>query len=391
MNNTRAQRLTPSLCGIPSMYGCWSRRGGRIVTAIPVVIGRRPPVIDRAEASDLHEADAASTALIDTHGRVHRDLRISLTDRCSLRCTYCMPEQGNEWLARSSILTLDEIERIARVAAAAGVTTFRLTGGEPLLRADIVEVVRRLAAIESPSGPVQLAMTTNGIRLAELLPALQEAGLHRLNISIDTLRRDRFHDLTRRDRLEDVLTGIAAAQASSLRPLKLNAVAMRGVNDDELVELVAFAIAHDAELRFIEQMPLDAGHTWDRAQMVTREEILETLRGRWTLTPVPGRGGAPAERWVLDDGPHTVGVIASVTAPFCGDCDRLRLTADGQLRNCLFSTTEYDLLPILRAGGEVDAEIDRMLRSCVRGKLPGHAINDPSFLQPARGMNAIGG
>lgn len=361
------------------------------MTAIPVVIGRRPPAIDRAEASDLHEADAASTALIDTHGRVHRDLRISLTDRCSLRCTYCMPEQGNEWLARSSILTLDEIERIARVAAAAGVTTFRLTGGEPLLRADIVEVVRRLAAIESPSGPVQLAMTTNGIRLAELLPALQEAGLHRLNISIDTLRRDRFHDLTRRDRLEDVLTGIAAAQASSLRPLKLNAVAMRGVNDDELVELVAFAIAHDAELRFIEQMPLDAGHTWDRAQMVTREEILETLRHRWTLTPVPGRGGAPAERWVLDDGPHTVGVIASVTAPFCGDCDRLRLTADGQLRNCLFSTTEYDLLPILRAGGEVDAEIDRMLRSCVRGKLPGHAINDPSFLQPARGMNAIGG
>ncbi|MFE4727470.1 GTP 3',8-cyclase MoaA [Microbacterium sp. NPDC056736] len=329
--------------------------------------------------------------LVDTHGRVHRDLRISLTDRCSLRCTYCMPEQGNEWLAKTSILSLDEIERIARVAAADGITTFRLTGGEPLLRTDIVEVVRRLAGIIGPSGsPVEIAMTTNGIRLPELLPALVDAGLQRLNVSIDTLRRDRFRELTRRDRLEDVLAGIAAAEASGLRPLKLNAVAMRDVNDDELVDLVEFAIRHDAQMRFIEQMPLDAGHTWDRARMVTQDEILATLSARWTLTPVPGRGGAPAARWMLDGGPHSVGVIASVTAPFCGDCDRLRLTADGQLRNCLFSTTEYDLLPILRAGGD-EGEIDGMLRSCVRGKMPGHAINDPSFLQPARGMNAIGG
>jgi len=342
------------------------------------------------------DAAAPGAALVDTHGRVHRDLRISLTDRCSLRCTYCMPEQGNEWLTKSSILSLDEIERIARVAAADGVTTFRLTGGEPLLRRDIVDVVRRLAAIEGPDGPVQIAMTTNGIRLPEYLPGLIEAGLDRLNISLDTLRRDRFRDLTRRDRLDDVLAGIAAAAASGLRPLKLNAVAMRDVNDDELVDLVEFATAHGAELRFIEQMPLDAGHTWDRTRMVTRDEILETLGQRWTLTPIPGRGGAPAERWLLDGGPRTVGVIASVTAPFCGDCDRLRLTADGQLRNCLFSTTEYDLLPVLRAprparGAELDEEIDGMLRACVRGKLPGHAINDPAFLQPARGMNAIGG
>jgi cyclic pyranopterin phosphate synthase len=358
------------------------------------MIGVRAP---QTSLGDFEPADAAVDKashgpgpLVDTHGRIHRDLRISLTDRCSLRCTYCMPEQGNEWLARSSILSLDEIERIARIAAASGVTTFRLTGGEPLLRTDIVEVVRRLAAIEGPDGRPQLAMTTNGIRLAELLPRLIDAGLDRLNISIDTLDRDRFRDLTRRDRLGDVLAGIAAAAASGLRPLKLNTVAMRGVNDDELPELVAFAITHGAELRFIEQMPLDAGHTWDRAQMVTREEILAALSQRWELTPVPGRGGAPAERWLLDGGPHTVGVIASVTAPFCGDCDRLRLTADGQLRNCLFSTTEYDLVPILRAGGS-DIDIDRMLRSCVRGKLPGHAINDPSFLQPARGMNAIGG
>lgn len=354
------------------------------MTAIPVTIAARAPSLP-APADFI-----GSGPLLDTHGRVHRDLRISLTDRCSLRCTYCMPEQGNEWLARSSILSLDEVERIARVAASTGITTFRLTGGEPLLRADIVEVVRRLALIESPSGPVTIAMTTNGISLPKFLPGLIEAGLKRLNISIDTIDRQRFHDLTRRDRLSDVLEGIAAAAASPLRPLKLNAVAMRGVNDDELVDLVQFAVDHGAQMRFIEQMPLDAGHTWDRNTMVTREEILESLSTRWNLEPVPGRGGAPAETWRLDGGEHTVGVIASVTAPFCGNCDRLRLTADGQLRNCLFSSTEFDVLPVLRSGGD-DQAVESVLRSCVWGKLPGHAINDPSFLQPARGMNAIGG
>ncbi|WP_405216294.1 GTP 3',8-cyclase MoaA [Agrococcus sp. Ld7] len=355
------------------------------MTGVPVSITRRGETIAQ---------DVAGGALVDRFGRVHRDLRISLTDRCSLRCTYCMPEQGNEWLARSSILTVDEIVRVASVAAAAGITTFRLTGGEPLLRTDIVDVTRRLAAIVGPDGaPVELAMTTNGIKLPALLPELIDAGLARLNISIDTLRRDRFAALTRRDRLDDVLAGIRAAADAGLRPLKLNAVAMRDVNDDELIELVEFAMEHDAQLRFIEQMPLDAGHTWDRERMVTRDEMLATLSTRWSLTPVPARGGAPAERWTLDGGPHTVGVIASVTAPFCGACDRMRLTADGQLRNCLFSTTEYDLLPVLRDGehGGTDAAIDGVLRACVLGKLPGHAINDPSFLQPARGMNAIGG
>ena len=333
---------------------------------------------------------APGDALVDRFGRVHRDLRISLTDRCSLRCTYCMPEQGNEWLARSGLMTADEIVRVAGIAAASGITTFRLTGGEPLLRTDVVDIVRRLAAISGPHGPVEIAMTTNGIRLADMLPDLVAAGLDRLNISIDTLDRERFRELTRRDRLEDVRAGIAAAAASGLRPLKLNAVAMRGVNDDELVDLVEFALAHGAQMRFIEQMPLDAGHTWDRRQMVTRDEILTALRARWALEPVPGRGGAPAVRFLLDGGPASVGVIASVTAPFCGDCDRLRLTADGQLRNCLFSLDEYDLLPVLRAGVD-DVAVDRMLRGCVAGKLPGHAIDDPSFLQPARGMNAIGG
>ena len=387
----------PRATRLPSNHGdADGAIGAARVSATPVTIGKRMPAA-LAPVGTEPSPPGLGAPLVDTHGRVHRDLRISLTDRCSLRCTYCMPEQGNEWLAKTSILTLDEIEAVARVAAADGITTFRLTGGEPLLRTDIVDVVRRLAAIAGPDGrPVEVAMTTNGIRLRELLPALVEAGLNRLNVSIDTLRQDRFRDLTRRDRLHDVLDGIAAAAASGLRPLKLNAVAMRGVNDDELVDLVEFAIAHGAQMRFIEQMPLDAGHTWDRSSMVTQDEILDRLAARWTLTPVPGRGGAPAARWTLDGGPHTVGVIASVTAPFCGDCDRLRLTADGQLRNCLFSTTEYDLLPALRqaqgpVAEPVEALIDGMLRSCVRGKLPGHAINDPSFLQPARGMNAIGG
>lgn len=344
----------------------------------------------RSRVAGVARVAAPPGALVDRFGRVHRDLRISLTDRCSLRCTYCMPEQGNEWLARAGLMTTDEIVRVARVAAAAGITTFRLTGGEPLLRVDVVDVVRRLAEISGPGGPVEIAMTTNGIRLTEMLPDLIAAGLDRLNISIDTLDRDRFRELTRRDRLDDVRAGIAAAAASGLRPLKLNAVAMRGVNDGELVELVEFAVAHGAQMRFIEQMPLDAGHTWDRQRMVTRDEILATLGRRWRLEPVPGRGGAPAERFLLDGGPAAVGVIASVTAPFCGDCDRLRLTADGQLRNCLFSLDEYDVLPVLRAGAD-DAHVDATLRSCVAGKLPGHAIDDPSFLQPARGMNAIGG
>ncbi|TGO05268.1 GTP 3',8-cyclase MoaA [Serinibacter arcticus] len=367
------------------------------MTGVPVSIGRRPPqerwsgVVPAGSPGALGNP---GDPLVDTFGRVHRDLRISLTDRCSLRCTYCMPEQGMEWLSRSSVLTTDEIVRIASICADAGITTFRLTGGEPLLRKDLPDVVARLAALRGPEGtPVQIAMTTNGIGLDRALPELMAAGLQRLNISLDTVRRDRFAELTRRDRLDDVLAGIAAAQASGLRPLKINAVAMRGVNDDELVDLVEFAVAHDAQMRFIEQMPLDAGHTWDRAEMVTREEILDALAGRWNLTPVPGRGGAPAERWRLGESEHTVGVIASVTAPFCGDCDRMRLTADGQLRNCLFSNAEFDLLPLLRGDdpARIDGDVDAMLRAAIHAKLPGHAINDPGFLQPARGMNAIGG
>lgn len=358
---------------------------GQRMSAVQIRLGDRPPA-----AEPLPLDMPTSGPLIDRFGRVHRDLRISLTDRCSLRCTYCMPEQGNEWLARQSILTLDEIERVARIAAANGISTFRLTGGEPLLRRDLADIVARLSLLETDEGPVRIAMTTNAIGLDTRLAGLIDAGLNRLNISIDTIRRERFHELTRRDRLDDVLAGIRAAADSPLRPLKLNAVAMRGVNDDELVDLVQFAIDNDAQMRFIEQMPLDAGHTWERSQMVTREEILEKLSARWSLEPVPGRGGAPAESWRLDGTDHTVGVIASVTAPFCGACDRLRLTADGQLRNCLFSNREFDLVPLLRGSGS-DADLEQLLRGCIWRKLPGHAINDPGFLQPDRGMNAIGG
>lgn len=338
---------------------------------------------------------AARGPLIDRFGRVHRDLRISLTDRCSLRCTYCMPEQGVEWLAKSSILTTDEIVRVAEVLATLGIVEVRLTGGEPLLRRDVVDVVARIAAIEGEHGPLEVSMTTNGLKLPELAMPLREAGLARVNISIDTLRRDRFADLTRRDRLDDVLRGIEAAREAGFAPLKLNAVPMRGVNDDEIADLVQFAVDHGAQMRFIEQMPLDAGHTWSRVEMVDAGEILDRLSERFTLTPVGERGSSPSQDYLVDGGPTTVGVIASVTAPFCGACDRVRLTADGQVRNCLFAREESDLLPLLRGaegrGPADDDAIAEVLRRTIAGKRAGHGIDDPGFLQPQRPMSAIGG
>jgi cyclic pyranopterin phosphate synthase len=332
-----------------------------------------------------------TSQLVDSFGRVHRDLRISLTDRCSLRCTYCMPEQGVPWISRDSILTTDEIVRSVRVAASLGITSVRLTGGEPLLRPDLVDIVAALAAIDGADGPLDVAMTTNGIGLVDRMEALRDAGLRRLNISLDTLRADRFLALTRRDRLDDVLAGIAAAQASGLRPLKLNAVAMRGVNDDELSDLLAFALDHDAELRFIEQMPLDAGHTWSRERLVSADDILHELSLRFALEPVDDDDpSSPASLWQVDGGPACVGVIASVTRPFCAGCDRLRLTADGELRNCLFGHDEYKLTDLLRDGAD-DAQVAEVFHTCVAGKRAGHGINDVGFLQPIRPMNAIGG
>ncbi|NMR21283.1 GTP 3',8-cyclase MoaA [Cellulomonas fimi] len=332
----------------------------------------------------------AGAGLVDRFGRVHRDLRISLTDRCSLRCTYCMPADGVPWIPGRDLLSTDELVRVAAVAVGMGVTEVRLTGGEPLLRPDVVDVVARIAALTGPGGSPEVSLTTNALRLPALAAPLAAAGLARVNISIDTLRRDRFAELTRRDRLHDVLAGIAAADAAGFRPLKLNAVAMRGVNDDELVDLVRFAADRGYEMRFIEQMPLDAGHVWSRVAMVTGPEILATLSEAFTLTPVPGRGSAPAERWYVDGGPASVGVIASVTAPFCGSCDRIRLTADGQLRSCLFARTETDLRALVRAGAD-DVALEAAVLACLAGKLAGHGIDDPSFLQPDRPMSAIGG
>jgi len=342
-------------------------------------------------------AAARPGALVDRFGRVHRDLRISLTDRCSLRCTYCMPAEGVPWIAKDNILSTDELVEVAAVAVSLGITEVRLTGGEPLLRRDVVDVVRRMSALALPDGGrLDVSLTTNAIRLAELAGDLRAAGLSRVNISIDTLRPERFAELTRRDRLADVLEGIHAAVDAGFSPIKLNAVPMRGVNEDEFVDLVRFAVGIGAQLRFIEQMPLDAGHTWSRAEMVTGDEILAALAREFRLEPVGERGSSPAEIFAIDGGPSTVGVIASVTAPFCGACDRVRLTADGQIRNCLFARDEDDLMPILRgegaaSGGERADRIAAVLRRSIAGKRAGHGIDDPGFLQPSRPMSAIGG
>jgi cyclic pyranopterin phosphate synthase len=326
-------------------------------------------------------------SLVDGFGRVHRDLRVSLTDRCSLRCTYCMPAEGLPWIPSADMLTTAELVRVVGVAVELGVQEVRLTGGEPLLHPDVVEVVARLRALPRP--PL-VSVTTNGLRLPGLAAPLADAGLERVNVSLDTLRRDRFVALTLRDRLVDVLAGIAAAKAAGLTPVKVNAVLMRGVNDDEAVDLLRWALAEGVSLRFIEQMPLDPQHTWRRADMVTAHEILTTLGQAFHLTEVPARGSAPAQQWYVDGGPATVGVVASVTQPFCGACDRVRLTADGQLRSCLFARDETDLRTPLRDGSD-DAELGRRLHACLAAKRAGHGIDDPGFLQPTRPMSAIGG
>jgi cyclic pyranopterin phosphate synthase len=327
--------------------------------------------------------------LVDTFGRVATDLRVSLTDRCNLRCTYCMPPEGLDWLPGPDLLTDDEVVRLVGVAVAEGVTEVRFTGGEPLLRRGLVDLVRRTAEL---SPRPRLSVTTNGIGLAKVAAALKDAGLDRVNVSLDTLDQERFRTLARRDRLADVLAGLAAAADAGLTPVKVNAVLLRGVNDDEAAPLLRWALGEGYALRFIEQMPLDAQHGWDRATMVTADEILAALQEEFTLTPVgaDARGSAPAEEWLVDGGPATVGVIASVTRPFCGSCDRVRLTADGQLRNCLFAREESDLRTAMRAGAD-DEELARRMRASLAAKLPGHGIDDPGFLQPARPMSAIGG
>jgi cyclic pyranopterin phosphate synthase len=328
--------------------------------------------------------------LTDAFGRAATDLRVSLTDKCNLRCSYCMPPEGLEWLPSADLLTDDELVRLIGIAVRElGVTQVRLTGGEPLLRRGLPGIVARLAALRPRP---ELSLTTNAIGLARLAGPLRAAGLDRVNVSLDTLSRETFTALARRDRLADVLAGLAAAARAGLTPVKVNAVLMRGINDHEAPDLLRFCLAHGYRLRFIEQMPLDAQHGWRRADMVTADEIMAALSAEFTLKPDDSadRGSAPAEAFLVDGGPATVGVIASVTRPFCGSCDRVRLTADGQVRNCLFAREESDLRGLLRAGAS-DDEVARSWERAVAGKLPGHGINDPGFLQPARPMSAIGG
>ncbi|HEY3736509.1 MAG TPA: GTP 3',8-cyclase MoaA [Jatrophihabitans sp.] len=331
--------------------------------------------------------------LIDSFGRVATDLRVSLTDRCNLRCSYCMPAEGMQWLPSPEVLTDDEVVRLVTIATGElGVTAVRFTGGEPLLRRGLEDIVARVRAA---APDVEIALTTNGIGLARRAQALADAGLSRINVSLDTLRRDRFIALARRDRLDDVLAGLHAAHAAGLRPVKVNAVLIRSVNEDEAAELLEFCLQHDFELRFIEQMPLDADQAWRRENVVTAEEILRQLGERFTLTPVAGRGSSPAEHWIVDGGPATVGVIASVTRPFCRACDRTRLTADGQVRNCLFATGETDLRGLLRGDTE-DGAIAQRWREAMWGKAAAHgggSAESPStgFAASNRSMSLIGG
>jgi len=331
------------------------------------------------------------TQLIDTYGRGHRDMRVSLTDRCNLRCTYCMPHDFAAWLPSKDLLNTDELIEIIEVAVSQGIDEIRLTGGEPMLRPDIVEIVSRISSIKNAP---KLSMTTNGLVLAKLAKPLVDAGLRRINISLDTLDRDVFKKMTHRDRIDDVFAGIAAAKEAGLLPVKINTVLLRGVNDGEAVSLLKWALAEDLNLRFIEQMPLDAGGIWNREQLITADEIFAQLSEHYELTPVEYRGSAPAEEFLINGGPATVGIIGSVSRPFCGSCDRIRITSDGQLRSCLFSMTETDLRSILRSDLSQSEKTEALIskfHSTVKAKLPGHGINDPSFIQPTRPMSAIGG
>jgi GTP 3',8-cyclase len=330
--------------------------------------------------------DVGARDLVDPFGRVVRDLRISVTDRCNFRCTYCMPEEGMQWIPRSEILSFEEIERLARICVERfGFDGIRLTGGEPTMRAHITTLVEKLAQLG-----VDLSMTTNGATLRHIAHDLRQAGLNRLNISLDTLDRAKFERMTRRDELDNVLAGIAAAQDAGFDPVKINALVERDVNDDEIVALARFGRKQGLEVRFIEFMPLDASDAWQRATVVGQDEIVAALAAEWPLEQVPARGAAPADRWRYLDGAGVVGVIPTVTKPFCGDCDRVRLTADGQFRTCLFATDEFDLRELLRNGAS-DADIEACIEAAVGTKWAGHQINQVNFIRPARSMSQIGG
>jgi cyclic pyranopterin phosphate synthase len=327
-----------------------------------------------------------SGALVDRYGRIHNDLRISVTDRCNLRCVYCMPEVGMTFQPRHELMTFEEMVRVARVARHLGVTAIRLTGGEPLVRNNLATLVRELSDL----GFDDLALTTNAMLLAPLVPSLVDAGLKRVNVSCDSLRPDRFNSIRRRGVLSTVLEAMDVAEAAGLTPLKVNVVILKGVNDDEILDFAAFARTTGRVVRFIEFMPLDAQGKWDHSQLVAGRAIFETISERWPLVAVDTHSSAPAERFAFADGQGEVGLISSVTQPFCGTCNRLRLTADGAIRNCLFSDDEHSLRDLMRDGAGDDV-VELALRKAVWEKYPGHAINEPGFLSPVRSMSMIGG
>jgi cyclic pyranopterin phosphate synthase len=340
-----------------------------------------------------------SGRLVDRFGRVATDLRVSLTDRCSLRCGYCMPPEGVDWMPDDSLLTDDEIIRLITVAVRLlGIEEVRFTGGEPLLRKGLERILTATTALRTISGGLpRTALTTNGLALRRRAAGLAAAGLHRVNVSLDSLDRARFARITHRDRLDDVLAGLQAAADAGLAPVKVNAVLLRGVNDDEAASLLRWAIDHGYELRFIEQMPLAPHSPWNRSDMVTAQEILTILSEQFKLTPTGGqvRGSAPAETWLVTGRPvggqdGRVGIVASVTRPFCGDCDRTRLTADGQLRTCLFARSETDLRTLIRAGA-TDDDLAVAWQEATDAKQAGHSVDEPTFGRPSRPMSAIGG
>ena len=325
--------------------------------------------------------------LVDSYGRVATDLRVSVTDRCNFRCRYCMPAEGLDWMARDELLTFEEMTRVVRILVESGIRSLKVTGGEPLVRRDIPKLVTMLRAID---GDLDISLTTNGYLLAEHAAALAGAGLDRVTVSCDSLIKHRFAGMTLRDALDEVMAGLQAAAAHGLGPIKINTVLIRGHNDDEPVSFANLARENGYEVRFIEYMPLDAQHDWDAAAVVPGAEVIEGID---TLFPLVAehRAGEPATTYRFADGaPGKVGIIPSVTAPFCDSCDRLRLTADGHLRACLFALDETDLRGPLRAGAS-DDDLAELARGCVASKWAGHRIGHPDFVQPVRSMSMIGG
>ncbi len=323
--------------------------------------------------------------LEDTFGRVHRDLRIAVTDRCNFRCQYCMTEEGMEWMPREGLLSFEEIERVAQLLVRRyGVDSIRLTGGEPTVRAHLSRLIRKLSALG-----VDLAMTTNGATLRLVAEDLKDAGLNRLNISLDSLQKDRFTELTRRDDLDRVLDGIDAALEAGFAPIKINVVLMNGINDDEIVDFARFGREKGVIVRFIEFMPLDADEQWGPDRVVPLQRVVEEINAEFPLEAIE-RTSAPATRYKYADGQGEVGVIATVTEKFCDTCDRIRLTADGQFRNCLFAVTDYNLRDALRSGAS-DDEVAKIIEGAVHDKWAGHGIDTVHFIRPKRNMSQIGG